>query len=83
MRASLDGRSAKLKDTAQPPLRRSGAACLEELRPRNKQPELVQMQFPLLIPCRTSSTARAYATLGEICGAMREVFGTYREASIT
>ncbi len=26
---------------------------------------------------------RAYATVGEICEAMREVFGTYREASIT
>jgi methylmalonyl-CoA mutase N-terminal domain/subunit len=26
---------------------------------------------------------RAYATVGEICTALREVFGTYREASIT
>jgi methylmalonyl-CoA mutase N-terminal domain/subunit len=26
---------------------------------------------------------RAYATVGEICDALREVFGTYTEASIT
>src|SRR4029077_3502446 len=26
---------------------------------------------------------RAYATIGEICGALREVFGTYTEVSIT
>jgi methylmalonyl-CoA mutase N-terminal domain/subunit len=26
---------------------------------------------------------KAYATLGEICGAMRDVFGTYEEASVT
>jgi methylmalonyl-CoA mutase N-terminal domain/subunit len=26
---------------------------------------------------------RAYATLGEICDAMREVFGTYEEIAIT
>jgi methylmalonyl-CoA mutase N-terminal domain/subunit len=25
---------------------------------------------------------RAYATLGEICDALRDVFGTYREQSI-
>jgi methylmalonyl-CoA mutase N-terminal domain/subunit len=26
---------------------------------------------------------RAYATVGEICEALREVFGTYTEVSIT
>jgi methylmalonyl-CoA mutase N-terminal domain/subunit len=26
---------------------------------------------------------RAYATVGEICDALREVYGTYTEASIT
>jgi methylmalonyl-CoA mutase N-terminal domain/subunit len=26
---------------------------------------------------------KAYATLGEICGAMRDVFGTYEEVAIT
>ena len=26
---------------------------------------------------------RAYATLGEICGALRDVFGTYTETAIT
>jgi methylmalonyl-CoA mutase N-terminal domain/subunit len=26
---------------------------------------------------------RAYATVGEICGALREVLGTYAEASVT
>jgi methylmalonyl-CoA mutase N-terminal domain/subunit len=33
--------------------------------------------MPLLIDC-----VRAYATLGEICAAMREVLGTYQEVSI-
>jgi methylmalonyl-CoA mutase N-terminal domain/subunit len=27
--------------------------------------------------------AKSYATLGEICDAMREVFGTYEEIAIT
>jgi len=26
---------------------------------------------------------RAYATLGEVCDAMRDVFGTYEEVAIT
>jgi len=26
---------------------------------------------------------RAYATIGEICGALREVYGTYTEVSVT
>jgi methylmalonyl-CoA mutase N-terminal domain/subunit len=29
------------------------------------------------------AAVRAYATVGEICDALREVYGTYTEASIT
>jgi len=29
------------------------------------------------------NAVRAYATLGEICDAMRAVFGTYEETAIT
>jgi methylmalonyl-CoA mutase N-terminal domain/subunit len=28
-------------------------------------------------------TVKAYATLGEICAAMRDVFGTFEEVAIT
>jgi len=34
--------------------------------------------MPCLLEC-----VRAYATLGEICDAMREVLGTYQEVSIS
>ena len=34
--------------------------------------------MPYLLEC-----VRAYATLGEICDAMREVLGTYQEVSIS
>jgi len=34
------------------------------------------------MPCIVDAV-RAYATIGEICGALREVFGTYTEVSIT
>src|SRR5262249_32359558 len=34
--------------------------------------------MPFIIDC-----VRAYATMGEICNALREVFGTYEEVSIT
>ena len=33
--------------------------------------------MPLILDC-----VRAYATLGEICDAMRQVFGTYQEKSL-
>jgi methylmalonyl-CoA mutase N-terminal domain/subunit len=29
------------------------------------------------------SAVKAYATLGEICDALRDVFGTYEEVSVT
>jgi methylmalonyl-CoA mutase N-terminal domain/subunit len=34
--------------------------------------------MPFIIDC-----VRAYATVGEICEALREVYGTYEEVSIT
>jgi methylmalonyl-CoA mutase N-terminal domain/subunit len=34
--------------------------------------------MPFIIDC-----VRAYATVGEICDALREVYGTYEETSIT
>jgi methylmalonyl-CoA mutase N-terminal domain/subunit len=34
--------------------------------------------MPYIIDC-----VRAYATVGEICDALRDVYGTYEEASIT
>jgi methylmalonyl-CoA mutase N-terminal domain/subunit len=34
--------------------------------------------MPFIIDC-----VRAYATVGEICDALREVYGTYEEVSIT
>jgi methylmalonyl-CoA mutase N-terminal domain/subunit len=34
--------------------------------------------MPFIIDC-----VRAYATVGEICQALREVYGTYEEVSIT
>ena len=34
--------------------------------------------MPFLLDC-----VRAYATIGEICDALREVYGTYTEMSIT
>jgi methylmalonyl-CoA mutase N-terminal domain/subunit len=34
--------------------------------------------MPYLLDC-----VRAYATVGEICNALRKVFGTYKEVSIS
>jgi methylmalonyl-CoA mutase N-terminal domain/subunit len=34
--------------------------------------------MPYIVDC-----VRAYATVGEICDALREVYGTYEETSIT
>ena len=34
--------------------------------------------MPYIVDC-----VRAYATVGEICDALREVYGTYEEVSIT
>jgi methylmalonyl-CoA mutase N-terminal domain/subunit len=35
-----------------------------------------------LMPC-IYEAVKSYATLGEICDALREVFGTYEEVAIT
>jgi methylmalonyl-CoA mutase N-terminal domain/subunit len=48
--------------------------CLDELKQVSQSKENV---MPLII-----EAARAYASLGEICGAMKEIFGTYREPPI-
>jgi methylmalonyl-CoA mutase N-terminal domain/subunit len=48
--------------------------CLDELKQVSQSKENV---MPLII-----EAARAYASLGEICGAMEEIFGTYREPPI-
>jgi len=42
----------------------------QDISPANTMPYIVD-------------AVRAYATIGEICGALREVFGTYTEVSIT
>ena len=39
-------------------------------------PKATENTMPLLL-----DAVRAYATLGEICDALREVFGTYQETS--
>jgi methylmalonyl-CoA mutase, N-terminal domain len=49
---------------------------LEPARPRGSLSTGNTM--PCLLEC-----VRAYATLGEICDAMREVLGTYQEVSIS
>jgi methylmalonyl-CoA mutase, N-terminal domain len=48
--------------------------CLDELKQVSQSEENV---MPLII-----ESAKAYASLGEICGAMKEIFGTYREPPI-
>jgi methylmalonyl-CoA mutase N-terminal domain/subunit len=60
--------------------------CLEALKKAAVQEPVVQQNggisdantMPYIIDC-----VRAYATVGEICDALREVYGTYEEASIT
>ena len=50
-----------------------------ELRPRASRGTLSAANtMPYLLDC-----VRAYATLGEICAAMRSVLGTYQEVSIS
>ena len=81
--AVRDAQSAKLKALRS---RRSNDAverCLAALRralaedPRPKANGLSSANtMPLLLDC-----VRAYATVGEICGAMREVLGSYEEVS--
>ena len=48
--------------------------CLDELKEVSQSKENV---MPLIM-----EAARAYASLGEICGAMKEIFGIYREPPI-
>jgi methylmalonyl-CoA mutase, N-terminal domain len=68
--------------------RRSGEAVAQsldalrhalELPPRTSRGTLSAANtMPYLLDC-----VRAYATLGEICDAMRSVLGTYQEVSIS
>ncbi len=60
--------------------------CLEALKKAAAQEPVVRQDghisdantMPYIIDC-----VRAYATVGEICDALREVYGTYEEVSIT
>ncbi len=54
--------------------RRSGAAVSRTLDALKRGAAGTENTMPLLLDC-----VRAYATLGEICDALREVFGTYTE----
>ena len=53
----------------------SGLACLFA--------GLCYAEFASMIPLSGSAYTYGYATLGEICDAMRTVFGTYEETAIT
>jgi len=60
--------------------------CLEALKKAAGQESIVGLNGGLS-PANTMpyivDTVRAYATVGEICEALREVYGTYTEVSIT
>jgi len=62
-------------------------ARLAELRKKRDNAKVKQALVNLKAACAGKdnvmepilAAAKAYATLGEICGAMKEVFGTYQE----
>jgi methylmalonyl-CoA mutase N-terminal domain/subunit len=66
------GRLAKLRK------QRSGEAVARSLGALRKASLGKENLMPFLL-----DAVKAYATLGEICDAMREVFGTYEEVAIT
>jgi methylmalonyl-CoA mutase N-terminal domain/subunit len=60
--------------------------CLEDLKKAAAQePEVAagRSVSPVNTMPHMIAAVRAYATVGEICGALREVFGTYTEVSVT
>jgi methylmalonyl-CoA mutase N-terminal domain/subunit len=73
--ASLRTQLARLERTRRERDGQAVAAALARLRDLAGRPESSQTNLmPALIEC-----ARAYATLGEMCGVFRAVFGEYRE----
>ncbi len=62
----------------------SRAAWMRCAMPSDRSPAPAAAASPPPIPCPTLlDCVRAYATLGEICDAMRAVLGTYQEVSIS
>jgi methylmalonyl-CoA mutase N-terminal domain/subunit len=57
--------------------RRDNAKVSRSLEALKRTAEGTGNTMPLILDC-----VRAYATLGEICDAMRQVFGTYQEKSL-
>jgi methylmalonyl-CoA mutase N-terminal domain/subunit len=57
--------------------RREDAKVREALDRLVRAAEGTENTFPRIL-----DAVRAYATVGEICGAMRPVFGEYREVSV-
>jgi methylmalonyl-CoA mutase N-terminal domain/subunit len=53
------------------------AAAQEPVTPKDGQISPVNT-MPFIIDC-----VKAYCTVGEICDALREVYGTYEEVSVT
>ena len=56
--------------------RRNGAAVQRSLDTLRRAAEGTENMMPYIV-----EAVRCYATLGEICGALREVFGTYAETT--
>jgi methylmalonyl-CoA mutase, N-terminal domain len=56
--------------------RRDNGVVQQTLNALRKAAEGTENTMPRILEC-----VRAYATLGEICGALRDVFGTYQETS--
>jgi methylmalonyl-CoA mutase N-terminal domain/subunit len=78
--------SAKLKALRQRRSNDEVRRCLEALRKAAAQEPSAESNgniSPLNTMPYIIDAVRAYATVGEICDALREVFGTYTEASIT
>jgi len=72
---SLERQLARLERTRRERDAEAVAAALAGLRDAASRPETSETNLmPHFIRC-----AAAYATLGEQCGVLREVFGEYRE----
>ena len=67
------------------------AARLNKLRAERSREEVTRRLDAIRVAAQGAANlmpfiydaVKAYATLGEICGAMRDVFGTYEEVAIT
>jgi methylmalonyl-CoA mutase, N-terminal domain len=78
--------SAKLKALRQRRSNDEVRRCLDALRKAAAQEPRAESNgniSPVNTMPHIIDAVRAYATVGEICDALREVFGTYTEASIT